>query len=240
MPEVGGGAPVSIPPSTSSTPASGTSEFDTLWNAAQSRGKEEPFHAIFSLYMRKDDYCDTYRCGDEFTRDKEWQAARAGAEAVKQGTWREEVPLAKGLFLSSDHLGEFDQKRNTIPILFTWPHEFSGTDCAPTRPIVERVGAPGWGNAPVAGALWKESGETLFAVPFESPEQARSWKEAEHKGLALRFVFKLTGAAVHPDAGALAIIRVLGVQLREDGAVYAERVGSGAARPRAPNAKDRK
>jgi hypothetical protein len=141
---------------------------------------------------------------------------------------------------ASDHLGAFDPKHNAIPITMTWPYLCTTlTPCAPHRPNLERLQAP---NGEIAN-LWKDFSELVYTAGFADPEEARAWKAAAHERLALRFLFKVAditldsvketraGVTLDSGAGALAIIRVIGTQIREGDAVLFERLDPSAKQP---------
>lgn len=226
-------------PIAAGTPPQKASPFDALWKSATERDRAASFNAVFSLHLPQADYCEAYRCGDEFSREEKWKEAREEAARIRAGTWRADIPQEKtGLLTGKDGfaLGSYDAHARAIPVQLKWPWTISGTLCAPRRPGTVMVSLKG--EAPTR--IWDDFTTTATKLAFDTTDNARAFKEGKPDGRRMRLVFKVTGATVDvrkvarygetvdEGAGAVALIKILGYQLRDGERVIWEQPATAA------------
>lgn len=217
--------------------------FDPLWSSASDVG-EAKLESVLTSVMDKASYCRAFKCGDEFSRDEAWTAAKEEAKRVQAGLWRAELPAARVSFLGAlDRSGAVDKakpgfvveewvpEKKEFPVSVVWPIELAHTKCAPTRPQTEQF-VNGAGNDE---RKWKQFDTKVISARFTSPEEARAWKTDPKSAPVLRVVFRVTTGAYDSwkadaiyDFGAkgVVLIKPVAVQLVDRGAAIAERADS--------------
>jgi hypothetical protein len=216
------------------------SAFDAAWSLASDVG-ETRFEDVLALTMTKQSYCHWYKCGDEFSRDQAWGAAREVGTRIQATMWRAEVPAARTSFLGTiDTTGGGDKRvpgflvedwvpeRNEFPISIVWPIDLGGIKCATSRlqilPFIN-----GAGNDE---RKWAQIDSRVLSAHFPSTDAAKAWRTDPGSALGMHLLFRVTGGVYDTwkadsvyDFGAkgLVTIKLVGVQLRDRGRVIGEK-----------------